>query len=134
MAIVFISPKANQRTFLKVTAMALLLILVVAFLTFSSIIFLGKNRDVGVLTVPTQKNISINFDIIDSPEVSNLKPFYKMESAFSYVVIDEVGKEIKGNISAGSIEYAKALLQASGFTISNLKEVGIGRIQPFILY
>lgn len=116
--------------------MALVLILAAAFLTFVIIVFLGKDKNAGGLDsiVATQKNIAINFDIIDSPQVSNLKPFYVMETAFAYVVTDEFGQEIEGTISAGSKEDAKALLEESGYKVSSLREMGSGRSQPFTSY
>lgn len=133
MAIVFISPRANQKIFLKTVGMLFLLVLVIAFLTFL-IIFLSRDNATKSPIPVSQKNIDINFDIIDSLKVSNLKPFYALETTFSYIIIDETGNEIKGNIAAGSIEEARVLLEVSGFQIFSIKEAGIGRTQPFMLY
>lgn len=133
MAIVFISPRANQKMFLKSALMILALILVIALLTFSIMVFLGKDRSDGIVPLG-QKDVAINFSIIDSPEVSDLKPFYILETTFSYVVTNEADEQIQGNISSVSLEDAKATLEASGFKIVSLKEMGTGRSQPFISY
>lgn len=134
MAIVFISPKATQREFFKTIATILALVFFVFILTFSIMLFLSSNKNMGQLPAVGSKNISIDFEVLDSPEVSNLKLFYAQETIFSYVVVNATGKEIRGNISAISMEDAKTSLQSSGFTVLNIKEAEIGRIHPFISY
>jgi len=45
--------------------------------------------------------------------------------SFSYVAVNRLGKRVKDNVEASSIETAKNSLRAAGFTILEIKELGV---------
>ena len=45
--------------------------------------------------------------------------------SFSYVAVNRLGKRVKANVDASSIEAAKNSLRAAGFTILEIKELGV---------
>ena len=46
-------------------------------------------------------------------------------ASFSYVAVNRLGKRVKDNVEASSIETAKNSLRAAGFTILEIKELGV---------
>ena len=134
MAIVFISPKAKRKVFLRLAIMLVFLAVVVFLLVFIIVGSLNMKRtSLPKATIPTS-DIAINFDVIDSPKVLSLEPFVSQETEFTYMVKDDSGKEIQGAIFAASKENAKILLEEAGFTVVSLEEMKIGRSEPFVAY
>jgi len=75
MAIVFISPKKQQRT---IFAAATLLLIVVLSIIFLAVFFREiKNRFTVVLPegVASVPNVKLNFTLVDSDRVAQLRPF-----------------------------------------------------------
>lgn len=134
MAIVFISPKAKQRTFLKAIITVAGLSLVIFFLVVLMIWLVNKNKNIAQDGFSGPPNITINFNVIDSDQVKNLEPFTSLETEFTYLVQDQTGKQVQGNISAPSKEAAQKLLEDSGMKIISIKETIIGNNQPFASY
>jgi hypothetical protein len=137
MAIVFISPKSKQRMFYVGIIMLLILFLII----ISSIVFLpeflNKNKSIPIkeiLDKLDKSDVVINFNIMDSDKVKNLDPFDSQETEFTYVVFDQEGKQITGSISAVIKDDAQKLLEGAGFKVSSLKEMDIGREEPFVSY
>jgi hypothetical protein len=133
MAIIFISPKAKQKSFLKMfiigsTAVVIILVLMAAILWLINI-------NQGMVSAnPVSPDLSVNLKVLDSDTVKNLQSFADLEVQFSYVVHDKDDKQIEGTISAINQSTAKSLLEASGFKVLILKEVVQGRSEPFTAY
>ncbi len=141
MAIVFISPIEKQRVFFGRLAVLLIVFLIITFLIIFLPGFLNKTQNISTKisfnkygTMADNSNITINFDIIDSNKVKNLKPFDILETEFAYIVQDKNGRQITGNISAVTKDYAQKLLEESDFKVLSLKEISIGRNEPFVSY
>ncbi len=134
MAIVFISPKARERFFLRMVLLSVVLVLATVSLVLFITFVLDGNQNSAVNQVGSQPNIAINMNIVNSDQVKNLNPFYDLQTEFSYVVADKNGKQTQGNISAATKEDAQALLQQSGYTIISLDEATVGRSDPFVSY
>lgn len=134
MAIVFISPKAKRKIFFRAAAMLVFLILIVFSVVF--LIIESLNAKLANLAPPpaATSGVAINFTIIDSPKVLDLEPFLGPKMEFTYLVEDNNGKQIQGNILAISKEDAKTLLEEAGFKVVSLKEIKIGRNEPFVAY
>jgi len=138
MAITFKSSKAKQ----KAVTVLVVVVLVVCLVGFALIVllpeFLYNNQTVsttiGQIFSFGKPDISLNFSVVDSPEVANLQPFVVMETEFTYVVINRVGKKITGTISAVSIDDATALLEKSGYIVVSVSQMATGRSNPFISY
>ncbi len=133
MAIVFVSAKAKQAVFFRTTAILVISTLLVAFLVFIITGLWGSGK-MAIKGGPGQPDIAINLNIADSAKISNLEPFYSLETEFAYLVLDENQQQVEGNISAFTKEEAQKSLESSGFKVLNLKEAGLGRNQPFISY
>lgn len=134
MAIVFISPRAKRKTFIRAAAILMFFILMIAVVVILFIASLNR-KQAGLSPVPpAMSDVSINFNIIDSTAVSNLEPFLGLEMEFAYVVEDNDGKQVTGNISAVSQEAARDLLGGAGFKVISIQEMQIGRTEPFMAY
>jgi Na+(H+)/acetate symporter ActP len=130
MAVVFISPKKRQRMFfLGITIMFLLFLAVVAFA-----VFLSRPPEVAPELVFNKPKVNVDFSVFDSGQFKNLESFEEMKTNFSYVAITEEGKVIDGFISAISIEEAQKILEGLNLSVSRLREVDIGRDNPFTPY
>lgn len=130
MAVVFISPKHRQKMFFMGITASLVL-----FLLFISLwVFLSKPTGSSSQLVLNKPKVTINLNILESEQFKNLQHFQKIPLQFSYIALDGNGKTIKGYISATSEEEAAGMLKAQGLTAGELKEVGIGRDNPFVPY
>ena len=45
--------------------------------------------------------------------------------SFTYVAVNSLGKQVKANVEASSLETAKNSLRAAGYTILEIKELGV---------
>lgn len=130
MAVVFISPKQRQKTFfLIITVMFLLFLAVISFVVFSS-----KPKAVSPVLVFNKPKVNINMDIFNSDQFKNLQPFTGIETQYSYKAVTKDNKPQVGFISATSIDQATQMLTERGLTVSEIKEAGIGRDNPFAPY
>jgi hypothetical protein len=130
MAVVFISPKGRQRKFfLVITAIFLLFLAAVSFG-----VFLSKPKEVLPLMVFNKPKVNINMKIFDSDQFKNLLPFAEMETQYSYKAVDKNNKPVTGFVSAASLDKARAILENMDLTVSELKEAGVGRENPFTPY
>jgi hypothetical protein len=134
MAIVFISPKKKQSIFFTGIALSL----VVFFGIVSVIIFFPQliniHQSAAIPSATIRPDIAVNLSIIDSDSVKNLQPFLNLETEYTYVVQDKNGKQTTGNISAATTQDAQKMLEAAGFKVSSLTEMGVGRTNPFVSY
>jgi len=130
MAVVFISPKDRQKMFL--------IGIIVIFGLFLAIIFFGiffsKPKEVSSSLVFNKPKISIDMKIFEKDEFKNLDPFPEIEKVFSYQAQTARRQIRTGYISASSLEDAKASLESTGLAVVGLKEVEIGRDNPFEPY
>ena len=130
MAVVFISPKGRQRKFfLVITAMFLLFLAAVSFG-----VFLSKPKEVLLLMVFNKPKVNIDMKIFDSDQFKNLQPFAEMETQYSYKAVTKDNKPVTGFVSAASLDKARAILENMDLTVSELKEAGVGRENPFTPY
>ena len=130
MAVVFISPKQRQKMFfLGITVMFLLLLAVI-----SLVVLLASPKEVPPVLVFNKPKVNIDMSVFDSGQFKNLQPFPEMEKQYTYVAVAKDGQTRTGLISAVSADQAKAVLTNIGLTVSDIKEAGIGRQNPFIPY
>jgi len=130
MAVVFISPKQRQRTFFMGITITLLLFLAVISFT----VILSGPKEISQVLVFNKPKINIDMSIFSSDQFRNLQPFPEMQTQFSYKAIGKDKKVKSGFISAVSITQARADLESKGLTVTELKEVEIGRDNPFVPY
>lgn len=130
MAVVFISPKKRQKMFfLGITAIFFV------FLLFVSIsVFLAKPAEVAQTLVFNKPKVSIDLGIFDSDQFKKLKSYTGMEIQYSYKAVAEDNIIKTGFISAESEEKARTTLTNMGLTVSEIKEVEVGRSNPFTPY
>ncbi|OGZ73046.1 MAG: hypothetical protein A2908_01825 [Candidatus Staskawiczbacteria bacterium RIFCSPLOWO2_01_FULL_38_12b] len=134
MAIVFISPKKRQRMFFGIMMVSLFFI----FIAISLVMFLpeliNKNKNIPPDMSFDQPDVVINFKILDSEKVKALEPFTRLETEFDYIVQDQDDQQMSGTILAATNEDAQKLLEKSGYRVLMLKEVNLGRSEPFVSY
>jgi hypothetical protein len=130
MAVVFISPKQRQRVFfLGITIIFLLILIVIAFM-----VFLSQPQSVAPEMVFNKPKINIDFKGLDSDQFNKLGDFEEMETQFSYTASTEKGEIESGMINAVSQEVARQVLEAEGLIVTEIKEVELGRDNPFVPY
>lgn len=130
MAIVFISPKQRQKTFfIGITVIVLLFLVIISL----SILF-AKPKEVAPELVFNKPKVDINFKVLDSDQFKELEPFSEMETQFRYVAATKKGKSVTGVISAVSESAAREILITMELTVTEIKEVEIGRENPFEPY
>jgi|SRR3989344_661886 len=134
MAIVFISAKNKQGAFFWGIIMLLVLFLAVVSLIVFLPDFLNTPPKIPKEVTFVSPNTSVDLGVLDSDKIKNLELFTPVEIAFTYVVSDARGKKITGNIFAPTRLEAEKVLEASGFTVENLEEMGTGRTNPFVSY
>jgi len=115
--------------FIGITAIFLLLLVVMSLGVFSS----GPKEVLPVLVFNKPK-VNIDMSVFDSDQFKNLQPFVQMQTQYSYKALTKDNKPETGFVSAVSIDQAKTILNNMGLTVSELKEIEIGRNNPFIPY
>ena len=130
MAVVFISPKERQRVFfIGITIVFVLFLIVISF-----VVFLSKPKEVLPVLVFNKPKINIDMNILDSEQFRNLQPFIEMQTQYSYKAVTKDKKSKSGSITAVSIDQAKADLESMGLTVTEIKQVEVGRDNPFVPY
>jgi len=130
MSVVFISPKQTQKTFfISIVALLVLFLAVVSFLVFFS-----QPTEVSKDVVFKKTKVNIDLSILDSDQFKKLVPFEEMPLQFSYEALNKDNKEVTGIIAAPTQEDAIELLKEQGFTVGSIKEVEVGREDPFEPY
>ena len=130
MAVIFISPKQRQKMFfLGITIMFLLFLVVISFG-----VFLSKPEEVSPILVFNRPKVNIDMTIFDSEQFKELQPFPEMETQYSYTALTKAKTQQTGFISAVSQDQAETILQGMGLTVSEIKEVEVGRVNPFTPY
>ncbi len=94
----------------------------------------GQQHGVSVNMVFQRPDIVINMSILDSDSVKNLQPFVVVQIQFAYVVEDQSGKQIIGNILADSQDNAKNILEDAGYKVLNVMLADAGKNNPFASY
>jgi predicted tellurium resistance membrane protein TerC len=130
MAVVFISPKQRQKTFfLGITVVFLLFLIFVSFA-----VFLAKPKQVPQALVFNKPKVNIDMKVFESEQFKKLRSFTEMEIQFSYIAKTKENKTVTGFISASSKEAAVKILEDIGLRVDEIKEVEIGRENPFTPY
>jgi hypothetical protein len=130
MAVVFISPKKRQKTFFMWISGGFVLLLI--FISLA--VFLSKPPEVQPELVFNKPKVTIDFSILDSEKFKNLEPLMEMLSQYRYTATTSKGKPVEGVVSATSVEDAKRIIESRSLLVSNIKEVQIGRDNPFSPY
>lgn len=130
MAVVFISPKKRQKMFFLGITVAFLLLLFIISLG----VFLAKPAEVQQTLVFNKPKVNIDMALFDFKQFKDLNLFAGMKIQFSYTASTKDGKKQSGFISALSNAEAIKELQRVGLTRVSVKEVEIGRNNPFIPY
>ena len=130
MAVVFISPKQRQKTFL--IGITNIFVLFLTFVTFG--VLLSGPKQVQPTLVFNKPKISINTEVFDSEQFQELQPFSEMQIQFIYEAETKENKAVEGFVTAESIDDAKKILEATGLEIISIKEAEIGRENPFTPY
>ena len=115
--------------FMAITIMLLLFLIVV-----SIGVFLSKPKAVISTMVFNKPKVYIDMKVFESEQFKNLKSFPEMNNQYSYTATTKNNKPEVGFISAESIDQARDMLQARGLAVSDIKEVEIGRENPFTPY
>ena len=108
------------------------LLLFLAVISFT--VILSGPKEISQVLVFNKPKINIDMSIFSSDQFRNLQPFPEMQTQFSYKAIGKDKKVKSGFISAVSITQARADLESKGLTVTELKEVEIGRDNPFVPY
>lgn len=98
------------------------------------VVLLAKPKPVPIEWAFVVPKIVINFDVLKSPKIQNLELLPEMDKQFDYQAKTAKGLDQKGRISAPSEEKAAEILTGLGLKLIILKEVGIGRDNPFLPY
>ncbi len=130
MAIVFISPKQRQKTFFM--GITIVVLLFVAIIALS--VFFAKPKEIAPELIFNKPKVNINLKALDSEQFKELEPFSEMEVQFSYSAVTEKRKNVTGIISAVSEDAAAEILKSMDLTVIEIKEVEIGRENPFTPY
>ena len=126
----FISPKQRQKMFfMGITIMLLLFLAAVSLLVF----VLPPKNNLPALTFNKPK-VNIDLSIFNSSQFKSLQSFPQITIQYSYTATTKNNKPRTGFISATSIDEARVALEGMGLSISELKEVEIGRDNPFTPY
>lgn len=112
-----------------ITAVFLLFLIIIALM-----VFLAQPQPVAPELVFNKPKININFDVLDSEQFKNLLPYSQMELQFTYSATTKDGKTVAGLVSASSIEEAREIVEGIDLNIIEIKEVEIGRENPFMPY
>ena len=115
--------------FIGITVM-FLLFLITIFLG----VFLSSPKNVPQELIFNKPKVNVDMKIFESDQFKNLKPFIEMQTQYSYTATTKDKKIKTGFISAISISQAKTILEGMGLTVSDIKEIEIGRSNPFIPY
>ena len=102
---------------------------VVAFL-----VLLSQPRQVAPELVFNKPKVNVDFKVFDSDQFKKLQPFEQMQTQFIYTAFTKEGKSVNGFISAASSDDARNILEELGLTPKEIKEVEIGRDNPFTPY
>ena len=110
--------------------MVLVLFLIGVFLG----VFWAKPKEVSSVLVFNKPKVDIDMKIFDSDQFKNLLAFTEMEIQYSYTATTKDGKQKTGFVPAVSIEKAREILESMGLNVIEIKEVDIGRDNPFEPY
>lgn len=130
MAVVFISPKNKQKKFF----MGITISLVVFLAVISFWVFLSKPSAAPQKLVFNKPKVSVDLKILDSDQFKKITSFERIPLQFNYVATTAKGQNVKGLISAYSREEATKILEEKGLKVGQLKQVDVGRLNPFIPY
>jgi hypothetical protein len=97
-------------------------------------VFLSEPKAPSSVLIFNKPKVNINMSVFDSDQFKNLQPFSEMETQYSYKATDKDGKQITGFISAVSKAQAQKILEDGGLMVTDLRELEIGRENPFIPY
>ena len=130
MAVVFISPKKTQKTFL----MGVIALLVIFLVFISFIVFFSQPSQVSSEKVFNKSKINIDMTVLDSEQFKNLIPFKEIPLQFYYEALNQKNKVVTGVVSAVSEQEAIKILEGNGLDVGLIKEVEAGRDNPFSPY
>jgi hypothetical protein len=130
MAIVFISPKKRQKAFF----IAISAILVLFFILFSISIIPSEPKKVSPKIILNKTNIEINTSIFNQDKFKKLQPFSDMKKQFSYRANTKNKKLEEGVISAESADEVREVVEGFGWSVLSIKEIEVGREDPFSSY
>ncbi len=130
MAVVFISPKKRQRTFLMMVALASVALFVIIFV---GIIF-SKPQEAEPTLIFNSAKVNINTSMFGSEIFQTLQPFPSMDYQYAYKATTKSKQLRSGFVSAESSSAAKAILEDKGLTVTSLELLEIGRDNPFVPY
>lgn len=129
MAIVFISPKQRQKTFL----VGIIITFSLFVIAVSFMVFLAKPEKVSQTLVFNKPKVTVDLKTLDSEVVKNLEPWVVIKTEYQYNAVKD-SEVVEGRIAAESYAKAKKALEDLGFSVNSLEEVKIGRINPFEPY
>lgn len=104
-----------------------------ALVVIASIVFFSQPKEVSKELVFNKPKISVDFSVFGTSQFKELEPSVDMEIRFYYEATVD-GKEKEGYISAESKEAAKDFLEKLEYQVDLIKEMEIGRDNPFQSY
>jgi hypothetical protein len=130
MAIVFVSPKQRQKMFfLGITILFLLFLSVVG-----AVVFFSKPEPTPVELAFTRPKIEINLEVLDSEQIKGSLIMTRMQKEFIYSAETDKGVKKAGSVFAATTEEATKKIEDMKLIIIDLKEVEVGRENPFTPY
>lgn len=131
MAVVFISPKKKQKSFLMAAAVTVGILVGIVMLW--AFLFSGPSKNDVVVTFNKPK-ITVNFSSLDNPAFETLENFEKIPLQFLYNALNSRGQTVQGVVSANSEPEARAIVEGLGLKVGQIRLVFSGRDNPFIPY
>lgn len=95
---------------------------------------MAKPSENSLTIVFNRPKVNIDMSVFSTNQFKILEPIDEMQTQYSYKANDRNNKLRTGFITAVSMEVAKADLESRGLVITELKEVEIGRTNPFTPY
>ena len=130
MAIIFVSPKQRQKMFfLGITILFLLVLSVIG-----TVVFFSKPEPVSTEQVFIKPKIKIDFEVLDLEQVKGGLLMGRVQKEFVYSAVTSGGEQRTGSIFTATREEAQKILEESGLILATIKEVEIGRKNPFTPY
>lgn len=108
------------------------------FLAFLVVVFIGvfavKPEEISPSLVFNKPKIKIDMNVFDSEQFKNLKSFTQVQTVYSYSGVAADNSIKTGTISAVSEDQARTKIEDQGVSIIELKELQVGRENPFTPY
>ena len=133
MAIILVSSKKKKKMFLTIVILSLIFVLFIISLIIFPPSFGGEPKMISREKI-IRPDITINFNVLDSEQVSGLETFVDIKTEFAYTAEDKDGTKVQGSLQSLNKNEVKATLEQSGLKVLTVQEVLLGKNEPFAPY